>query len=329
MADIDYYKILGVPKSATTSQIKARYQVLAKKFHPDHSGDDSIMSLINEAYAILSDPQKRHKYDHQNDPPKTSSSSTSSQQRPPYQSYSHSSTQAKTNYQPPRPKQSYQQTQKDRAVQARIKQLEWWINYPYLLPGIFGLFVIAASWSSPYVNRTHWVVWTVVLVAVFSYLYQQLLKASLRKVKERANSAGTANKNANRNGATGIVITIIIFVVIAIIASHHPSSTNSGSTSDVTPAQAAINSMNQYYSPANAADFTAADETSVASSCMTEPAVSGYPYASQVRYCGCALGEVEQNYTPAEVSAAETDGTFSTLNTQSQNAISEYCNSYL
>ena len=47
MADIDYYKILGVSKEANASQIKARYQLLAKKFHPDHDGDDSVMSLIN------------------------------------------------------------------------------------------------------------------------------------------------------------------------------------------------------------------------------------------------------------------------------------------
>jgi len=59
-SEVDYYKILGVSKGATSRQIKDHYQLLAKKFHPDHDGDDSVMSLINEAYQVLSSPQKRY-----------------------------------------------------------------------------------------------------------------------------------------------------------------------------------------------------------------------------------------------------------------------------
>lgn len=75
MAEIDYYKILGVSKDASTSEIRTRYRILAKKFHSDHQGDDSVMSLINEAYHVLSNTQKRYEYDRTNDWPKPNTSS--------------------------------------------------------------------------------------------------------------------------------------------------------------------------------------------------------------------------------------------------------------
>ena len=59
----DYYLILGVPKSATTAQIKHAYRKLAQTHHPDRMGDGTDIVLINEAYAILKDPKKRHEYD--------------------------------------------------------------------------------------------------------------------------------------------------------------------------------------------------------------------------------------------------------------------------
>ena len=46
MAEIDYYKILGVSKEANASQIKARYQLLAKKFHLDHVGDKGYARFL-------------------------------------------------------------------------------------------------------------------------------------------------------------------------------------------------------------------------------------------------------------------------------------------
>ena len=60
---VDYYKILGVSKLASNSEIRNRYQYLAKKYHPDLDGDDSIMKLINKAYSVLSDPRKKFEYD--------------------------------------------------------------------------------------------------------------------------------------------------------------------------------------------------------------------------------------------------------------------------
>ncbi|MBW1866437.1 MAG: DnaJ domain-containing protein [Deltaproteobacteria bacterium] len=67
MAETDYYKILGVSKSAADTEIKKAYRKLAMKYHPDHSkGDKSAeekFKHISEAYAVLSDAEKRRQYD--------------------------------------------------------------------------------------------------------------------------------------------------------------------------------------------------------------------------------------------------------------------------
>jgi len=63
----DYYKILGVEKSATEDEIKKAYRKLALKYHPDRNQGDKAseerFKKINEAYAVLSDPKKRQQYD--------------------------------------------------------------------------------------------------------------------------------------------------------------------------------------------------------------------------------------------------------------------------
>ncbi|MBI3046476.1 MAG: DnaJ domain-containing protein [Candidatus Harrisonbacteria bacterium] len=60
----DYYKILGVEKSANEEEIKKAYRKLAHKYHPDKSGgDEKKFKEINEAYQILSDKNKRTQYD--------------------------------------------------------------------------------------------------------------------------------------------------------------------------------------------------------------------------------------------------------------------------
>ncbi len=64
---IDYYKILGVGKNATPQEIKSAYRKLARKLHPDLNPNDKDAKRkfqeINEANEVLSDPEKRKKYD--------------------------------------------------------------------------------------------------------------------------------------------------------------------------------------------------------------------------------------------------------------------------
>lgn len=67
MEFIDYYKVLGLDKSATQADIKKAYRKLARKHHPDLNPNDKEaqkkFQQINEAHEVLSDPEKRKKYD--------------------------------------------------------------------------------------------------------------------------------------------------------------------------------------------------------------------------------------------------------------------------
>jgi curved DNA-binding protein len=64
---MDYYKELGVKKDATSDEIKKAYRKLAMKYHPDHTKGDKAaeekFKKVSEAYAVLSDPEKRKQYD--------------------------------------------------------------------------------------------------------------------------------------------------------------------------------------------------------------------------------------------------------------------------
>lgn len=62
----DYYKILGLEKNANGDEIKRAYRKLAMQYHPDRGGgkeSEQKFKEVNEAYQILSDPQKRAQYD--------------------------------------------------------------------------------------------------------------------------------------------------------------------------------------------------------------------------------------------------------------------------
>ncbi|HEV2369066.1 MAG TPA: DnaJ domain-containing protein, partial [Acidimicrobiales bacterium] len=60
----DYYKVLGVPESATDKEITRAYRKLAKKHHPDAgSGSEETFKEISAAYDVLGDAEKRKEYD--------------------------------------------------------------------------------------------------------------------------------------------------------------------------------------------------------------------------------------------------------------------------
>ena len=63
----DYYKTLGVARSADEKEIKKAFRKLAQQYHPDKNPGDKTAEArfkdINEAYTVLSDPDKRAKYD--------------------------------------------------------------------------------------------------------------------------------------------------------------------------------------------------------------------------------------------------------------------------
>lgn len=67
MSGTDYYSILGIEKNASADEIKKKYRKLAMKYHPDKTKGDKAseekFKQISEAYAVLSDPEKRKEYD--------------------------------------------------------------------------------------------------------------------------------------------------------------------------------------------------------------------------------------------------------------------------
>ncbi|MEX0617073.1 MAG: DnaJ domain-containing protein [Candidatus Woykebacteria bacterium] len=60
---MDHYKRLGIPRDADASQVRSAYRREAKKVHPDLGGDAENFKKVQEAYKVLSDPERRMEYD--------------------------------------------------------------------------------------------------------------------------------------------------------------------------------------------------------------------------------------------------------------------------
>lgn len=64
--ETDFYKILNVDENSSIDEIKKQYRILALKYHPDkNNGDDQLFKILNNAYAVLTDVEKRQSYDTQ------------------------------------------------------------------------------------------------------------------------------------------------------------------------------------------------------------------------------------------------------------------------
>ena len=66
MSNRDYYEILGIPRNASNDEIKAAFRKLARQYHPDVNKEDGAeekFKELNEAYGVLSDSEKRARYD--------------------------------------------------------------------------------------------------------------------------------------------------------------------------------------------------------------------------------------------------------------------------
>jgi curved DNA-binding protein CbpA len=72
-SDRDHYRVLGIPRHATTPEIRRAYRRLARQQHPDHNpqpdGAERFRALA-EAYAVLNNPARRARYDHAHSPVK-------------------------------------------------------------------------------------------------------------------------------------------------------------------------------------------------------------------------------------------------------------------
>lgn len=129
---VDYYSVLGVSTKASDSDIKQKYRELSKKYHPDTiGGDTKRMSLINEAYAVLSNPLKRRQYEPPK--PKTAETPPTYQQKSPTQSRQRAATK-----------------QKAQVIEEEPENM-WYVFFSYVLAVPVAILIVGVGF--PFVQR--------------------------------------------------------------------------------------------------------------------------------------------------------------------------------
>merc|ERR1719392_658367 len=63
MSDVDYYDVIGVSRNATLHEIRSKFRSKVLAEHPDKGGDPKKFQLLNKAYNVLTDAEKRRRYD--------------------------------------------------------------------------------------------------------------------------------------------------------------------------------------------------------------------------------------------------------------------------
>lgn len=130
----DYYQILGIPRDSTVEEIRKAYRIRAKLLHPDVSTKENaklLFQLLNEAYQVLNNPEKRRWYDFKLKYPTTTGLKKPPQRRPApnYESYYSAYT------------QNQQQQKKEREVAPWIrKTIDNILFYFLAVSGVLAIF---------------------------------------------------------------------------------------------------------------------------------------------------------------------------------------------
>ena len=117
----DHYRTLGLPPDASPVEVKAKYRLLSKQYHPDKGGDQATMARLNQAYGILSDTFKRAIYDAERRRAEQAAAQPTTQPQP-----------MRTNRRPPAHSAMPRQ-------QSRTRRANWW---PKLAWGFAGLVIV-------------------------------------------------------------------------------------------------------------------------------------------------------------------------------------------
>ena len=124
---------MGVSQGSAQNDIKKRYYALSKKYHPDKSGDHKSMSLINEAYGVLSNPEKRSTYD--------------LDLKIFQDKLRQSRSESKPNTSPPAKRQHSHPVVRNQSNNSSVKKSKFWRNFAFIASGLILVFIIVSYLS--------------------------------------------------------------------------------------------------------------------------------------------------------------------------------------